>query len=58
MISAGKLIVKAIFFIRVVKRAVVCFKILCRQLTEAYKKIELHEKNSSTFFLCLLLLLQ
>ena len=58
MINAEKLIVKIIFFMRIVKKAVVYFKVLYRQLTKAYKKTELHEKNNFTFFLCLLLLLQ
>ena len=58
MIDAEELIAKVIFFIKVIKRAVVCFKVLCKQLTEACKETELHEKNSSTFFLCLLPLLQ
>ena len=58
MIDARKLIMKIIFFIKIIKKAVICFKVLCKQLMKAYKKTELHEKNSSTFFLCLLSLLQ
>ena len=57
MINAEELIVKIIFFIKIIKRAVICFKILCRQLMKAYKKIELYKKNDFTFFLCLLPLL-
>ena len=58
MINAEKLIAEIIFFTKVIKKAVICFKILCRQLTKAYKETELHEKDSFTFFLCLLPLLQ
>ena len=58
MIDIEKLIAEIIFFIRIIKKAVVCFKILCKQLTEVCKKTELYKKNSFTFFLCLLSLLQ
>ena len=58
MINIKKLIVKIIFFIKIIKKVVICFKILYKQLTKAYKKTELHEKDNSTFFLCLLFLLQ
>ena len=58
MINVKKLIAEIIFFIKIIKKAVVCFKILCRQLIKACKETELHEKNDFTFFLCLLPLLQ
>ena len=57
MINIKKLIIKIIFFIKVIKRAIICFKILCKQLMKAYKKIELYEKNDFIFFLYLLSLL-
>ena len=58
MINAEELIAEIIFFMRIIKKTVVCFKVLCRQLMKACKETELHEKNSSTSFLCLLPLLQ
>ena len=58
MINAEKLIVKIIFFIKIIKKAVICFKILCKQLIKVCKETELHEKNDFIFFLCLLSLLQ
>ena len=57
MINAEKLIAKIIFFMKIIKRTVVYFKILYKQLMKACKKTELHEKNSFFFFLCLLSLL-
>ena len=57
MINAEELIIEIIFFMKIIKKAVVCFKVLYKQLTKACKKTELHEKNDSTFFLCLLPLL-
>ena len=57
MINVKKLIINIIFFIKIIKRAVIYFKILCKQLTKTCKKTELHEKNNFFFILCLLLLL-
>ena len=57
MIDVEKLIIKIIFFMKVIKRAVVCFKILCKQLMKACKEIELYKKNNFIFFLYLLSLL-
>ena len=57
MINAEELIAKIIFFMKIIKKAVICFKVLCKQLMKACKKTELYEKNSFTFFLCLLSLL-
>ena len=57
MINVKKLITKIIFFIKVIKRVVIYFKVLYKQLIKVYKKIELHEKNDFFFFLCLLFLL-
>ena len=57
MINVEKLIVKIIFFIKIIKRAVICFKILYKQLMKVCKETELHEKDDFTFFLCLLFLL-
>ena len=50
MINARKLIAEIIFFMKIIKKAVTYFKILCKQLTEIYKKIKLYKKNNSTFF--------
>ena len=58
MINTKKLIAEIIFFMKIIKKAVVCFKILYKQLIKACKETELYEKNDSIFFLCLLLLLQ
>ena len=58
MINAEKLIAEIIFFIKIIKKAVICFKVLYKQLIKACKEIELHEKNNFIFFLCLLPLLQ
>ena len=58
MIDVKKLIAEIIFFIKIIKKIVIYFKVLCKKLTKAYKETELHEKNSFTFFLCLLSLLQ
>ena len=57
MIDAEELIAKIIFFIKIIKKAVICFKVLCKQLMKACKEIKLHEKNDFIFFLYLLPLL-
>ena len=44
MIDVKKLIIKIIFLIKVFKKAVVYFKVLCKQLIETCKKTELHKK--------------
>ena len=51
MINVKELIVEIIFFIKIIKKTVVCFKILYKQLTETCKETELHEKNNFFFFL-------
>ena len=57
MINVEKLIAEVIFFIKIIKKAVICFKVLYKQLIETCKETELHEKNDFIFFLCLLSLL-
>ena len=36
-------------------KIVICCKMFCKKLMKAFKKIELHEENEITFFLCLLM---
>ena len=46
---------KNILITRLFNKIVICCKMFCKKSMKAFKKIELHEENEITFFLCLLM---
>ena len=46
---------KNILITKSFNKVVICYKVICKKSIKAFKKIELHEKNETTFFLCLLM---
>ena len=46
---------KDILITKLFNKIVICYKMFYKKLMKAFKKIELHEKNEITFFLCLLM---
>ena len=48
-------LVKDILIIKLFNKIVICCKMFYKELIKAFKKIELHEKNKVTLFLCLLM---
>ena len=46
---------KNILIIKLFNKIVICYKVFYKKLMKVFKKIELHEENEITFFLCLLM---
>ena len=46
---------KDILITKSFNKIVICYKVFCKKSIKAFKKIELHEKNEITSFLCLLM---
>ena len=48
-------LVKDILITKLFNKVVICCKVFYKKSMKAFKKTELHEKNETTFFLCLLM---